>query len=544
MLYSSGLGRTLRALPLLAALALVLATASTALAAGPNPYLQVNDLTGRLGGGLAQLGASTDPAVAGGELPFGAACAGLGAGEYPADSAGALLTSHDPAWTIGQSGFNTTLTIDGVTYDAASLGFLSETPGWHLWINNTYYNFGQDMASPLCSALHTGDVVVLQVTERHFADGDTMYGLPTTPQVRVEAVPLTVAPGQPVTATVATFAPGTGDFNGWGGNALSGTRSVGAGYGLGFGGGSATFVATDAQGRATVTVPDDASGTVDLIAIAGTDKAALPTASHNSAFSVPVSACVYDGSSSSPCTGSLSAPDADLGTQARGTIGAATPVVVTPALGHVAVTAAKLVSGDVDDFLLTSDGCSGTTVVSGTGSATPSCSVRMRFAPSVSGARSAVLRIASDGMNPTLDVTLTGTGGAPGAGTPGSAGEKGDKGEAGSAGGTGATGATGANGAAGLVGPAGATGSTGPQGKAGKDGRDAVCTVKRAKRMPKVTCKLAPAKAGKATLTRLGRVYARGTAASLRAVRRLPAGVYTLRYRRHGKAVAQRVTIA
>ena len=33
-------------------------------------------------------------------------------------------------------------------------------------------------------------------------------------------------------------------------------------------------------------------------------------------------------------------------------------------------------------------------------------------------------------------------------------------------------------------------------------------------------------------------------AASLRATRKVPAGTYTLRYRSHGKAVAQRVTIA
>jgi hypothetical protein len=540
MLSSSGLGRTVRALPLLAALALVLATAPAALAAGPSPSLQVNDLTGRVGGGLAHLGASTDPAVAGGELPYGATCAGLAAGEYPADSAGALLTSHDPEWAIGQSGFNATLTIDGVTYDAASLGFLSETPGWHLWINNTYYNFGQDMASPLCSALHTGDVVVLQATERRFADGDTMYGLPATPQVRIEAAPLTVAPGQPVTATVAEFAPGAGDVSGWGGNALTGTRNVAAGYGLGFDDGSTAFAATDAQGRATATVPAGASGTVNLIAIAGTDRSALPTASHNSGFSVPVSACVYDGSASSPCTGSLSAPDVDLGTQARGTIGAATPIVVTPALGQVTITTAKLVSGDIDDFLLTSDGCSGTTVVSGTGSATPSCSVRVRFAPSVAGARSAALRIVSDGMNSTLDVTITGTGGAPGAGTPGPAGDKGD---AGTAGATGATGATGVNGTAGPAGPDGSAGPIGPRGKAGKDGRDAICTVKRAKRTPKVTCKLVSSAAGKAraTLTRQGKIYARGTVASLRATRKLGVGVYTLRW--GGRAVAVRVRV-
>ena len=540
MSYTAGARRFPRALPVLAALALVLATAPAALAAGPKPFLQVNDLDGRVSSGLVQLGASTDPAVTGGELPNGFTCGALAAGEYPADSVGALLTSHDPAWTIGQSGFDSTLTVDGITYAAASLGFLSETPGWHLWIDNTYYNFGQDMPTPLCATLHSGDVVVLQATERHFADGDTTFGLPTTPQVRVEA-PATIASGQPTPVTVAEFAPpDSGGTSGWGGNVVSGARSAGAGYGLGVDDGSNTFAPTDGQGRATVTLPPGASGPVDLIAIAGTDKNALPTASHDSAFSVPASVCAYDGQPGSPCAATLSAATPDFGaSQARETLGAPRAIVVTPALGTAHVSRVAVAGADADDFLISSDHCIGADLDSaGAGTA---CAVGVRFSPSLVGARHATLEVTSTASNTTLSVPLDGVGGSLAAGPAGPAGQDG---AAGAAGAKGDAGTAGAQGPAGLGGPQGAPGAAGPQGKAGKNGRDAVCTVKRAKGAPKVTCKLTTAKSAKATLTRLGRVYARGTVASLRATRTVPAGAYTLRYRRGGQAVARRVTIA
>jgi hypothetical protein len=550
MSYPSGARRILCMLPALAALALMLATVPTALAAGPKAYLQINDLTGRANGGLAQLGTANDPAIDGGELPFGGACGALAVQKYPADSVGALLESFDSAWTIADGpGFDKQLTISGITYDASSLGFMSEVPGWHLWINNTYYNFGQDMAGALCHALHDGDVVVLQATERHFADDDTMYGLPTTPQLRVE-LPATVAAGASVTATVGAYEPGVGGATGWGGSGLAGTRSTGAGYGVGFDDGSNTYAATDAQGRATLTVPEGASGNINLVAIAGTDATALPAAGHSSAFSVPASVCVYDGQPASPCTASVSAATPDFGvSQARETLGAPRAVVVTPALGAAAVTGVKLAGGDVDDFLISSDHCTGAALDAGAGT---TCTVNVRFAPSVVGARHVVLEVRSTASNEVLSVPLDGVGGSlaagpagqdGAAGVPGAAGAAGVKGDAGAAGPAGPAGATGAQGAPGVP---GAPGTPGLQGKAGRSGRDAVCTVKRAKRAPKVTCKLVSSAAdggGKAsaTLTRRGAVYARGTVASLRPTRAVRAGTYTLRY--HGHTVAVRVRI-
>lgn len=540
MSYISGSRRFLRALPAFAALALILAAAPAALAAGPEAYLQINALSGRANGGVAQLGSATDPAIDGGELPFGGACGALAVQKYPANSVGALLESFDSAWTIADGpGFDKQLTISGITHDASSLGFMSEVPGWHLWINNTYYNFGQDMAGALCHALADGDVVVLQATQRHFLDGDTMYGLPTTPQLRVE-LPETVAAGQELTGTVAAYEPGVGGFTGWGGNAVTGTRSAGVGYGLGFDDGGTTFAATDAQGRATLTVPADASGNVNVIAIAGTDATALPTAGHNSAFSVPASVCVYDGQPSSPCTASVSAATPDFGvSQARETLGAPRAIVVTPVLGTAEVTGVKLAGTDVDDFLVSSDHCTGAELDAG---ASTTCTVNVRFAPSVVGARHATLEVTSTATNGTLSVALDGVGGSLAAGPAGPAGEHGADGADGAAGArgdAGAAGPSGVTGAAGAQGAAGVPGATGPQGKAGKNGRDAVCTVRRAKRAPKVTCKLVSSAAGKAsaTLTRQGRVYARGTVASLRATRKLLVGVYTLRYRGHAIAV-------
>jgi hypothetical protein len=355
--------------------------------------------------------------------------------------------------------------------------------------------------------------------------------LPTTPHLAVEGLPATVAAGQTFTATAAQYRPD------WGSSTdPNPVRSVGTGYGLGFlDDGSGTFagvVATDAAGQATLTAPND-GGPHAVGAIAGTDPAALPLGGVNSAFAAPATVCVYDADPGSPCTATLSAPAVSFGTQARGTLGAATPVAVTAALGQATVTGAKVVSGDVDDFMISSDGCSAAALDSAVDAAR-ACAVRVRFAPSVVGTRTAVLRITSSAANATLDVALSGIGGAPAGGPAGADGDKGDAGPAGPGGASGPAGAAGGQGAT------GAAGAPGPAGKAGKNGRDAVCTVKRAKGAPKVTCKLTAAKGTKATLTRLGRVYARGTVASLRATRSVPAGAYTLRYR----SVALRVRIA
>jgi hypothetical protein len=526
MYYASGLRRTLRALPFAAAFAIALPASSASAAAGPSVTVRVEDLTGALATPfvaadepyrtIALATAADAPVAVAPNLDCGLSG---GAGTAPADSAAAALEQVDPTWNVDYSSWPYTLTFGGVTHDLRTVDGANSV-AWEVWFDHAATDGNSILnAAWFCQPLADGEALTLQATTLVSDTNSYPYNT-RSPLVALENVPQTVLTDTPFTVKTVSYGP-------------DGAQAPGAGYLVTPDNGSA--VTADAAGNATLTLSSGGYHVVDAHQPADTEG--------NAPRALTRSICVYDGSSGSPCAGTLSASTVDFGTQARGTIGAAAPVVITPASGRVTVAGAKLVSGDVDDFLLTSEDCTGTTVHSGTGAATPTCAVRVRFAPSVAGSRTAVLRVTSTATNGPVDVTLTGTGtgAAPGAGTPGAAGEDGAKGETGVAGATGATGATGANGASG---PAGAIGPAGPQGNAGKNGRDAVCTVKRAKGAPKVTCKLTTAKGTKATLTRLGRVYARGSVASLRATRRVPAGTYTLRYRSHGKAVAQSVTLA
>jgi hypothetical protein len=525
--------------------------------AGAGVFVQINDLAGRENSGAVSLGSHST-------LVTTPVTCGATAGTSPADTVAAAL-SQLGTWSI-ESGQTTlpgdpdVLKIDNLNngdgYPMQSLGQQVDmdgdgtidgdgaVPSWHMWIGNTYHNLGYH-DQPECTTLQDGQTLVLQASELSYPDGE-MYAFPATPQLQVEDAPTTVAAGQSFVVTAAQYTPPAGFAGGWGNGTATGERAAGTGYGVGFDDAGNTFVATDAQGQATLTAPDAASGNVNMIAIAGTDASALPTAGHNSAFSVPASVCVYDGQPSSPCTASVSAATPDFGaSQARETLGAPRPVVVTPALGTAAVTTVKLAGTDVDDFLISSDHCTGAALDSGAGT---TCVVNVRFAPSVIGARHATLEVTSTASNTTLSVPLDGVGGslaAGPAGQDGAAGVAGAAGAVGMKGDKGDGGAAGALGATGVAGATGAQGAAGPQGKPGKNGRDAVCTVKRTKGTPKVTCKLVSS-TGKAsaTLTRLGKVYARGTVASLLAVRSVVVGDYTLRYRGSGgKAVAVRVRI-
>jgi hypothetical protein len=99
-----------------------------------------------------------------------------------------------------------------------------------------------------------------------------------------------------------------------------------------------------------------------------------------------------------------------FGDEEVGRTGAARTVTVTNA-GAAPLRIAGLATAGAaaDDFLVTGDTCTGTTVASG-GAA--SCIVRIRFAPSAAGARAAALRIRGAG-GPAIDVPLSATGTAP-----------------------------------------------------------------------------------------------------------------------------------
>ena len=96
-----------------------------------------------------------------------------------------------------------------------------------------------------------------------------------------------------------------------------------------------------------------------------------------------------------------------FGSQVLGGIGAARTLTITNrATVPVQVSNLKTVAGG--DFLISSDGCSGTTLA-----AAGTCEVSARFAPSALGERSGTMTVASStAEGPSLEVLLRGTGAA------------------------------------------------------------------------------------------------------------------------------------
>ncbi len=164
------------------------------------------------------------------------------------------------------------------------------------------------------------------------------------------------------------------------------------------------------------------------------------------------------------------------------TVGAPQSLAVENTGGEVLRVTAADVGGDhPDDFLKTGDTCTGASVPPA-----GSCAIRLRFAPSATGARSATLRLRDNTVHGTHVSVLTGTGTAATGG-----GGTGPQGPPGATGATGATGARGPAGAAGQAGRDGAQGAQGATGPAGPPGRDATvaCKPKRSRSgKVRVTC--------------------------------------------------------
>ena len=145
------------------------------------------------------------------------------------------------------------------------------------------------------------------------------------------------------------------------------------------------------------------------------------------------------------------------------TVGAPQSLAVENTGGEVLRVTAADVGGDhPDDFLKTGDTCTGASVPPA-----GSCAIRLRFAPSATGARSATLRLRDNTVQGTHVSVLTGTGtaatGGGGTGPAGPAGAHRRDGRGRCAGRGGPAGAGGRDGAQ------GAQGATGPQGPPGRD---------------------------------------------------------------------------
>ena len=286
-------------------------------------------------------------------------------------------------------------------------------------------------------------------------------------------------------------------------------------------GASQTFM-TGSNGPVGIAVDDEHVYWTNFLS-AAIGRARLDGSGANQAFitGVTSSTVAVDGGPAgiaSPSAASLS-----FGTQALGTLGPPETLSVTnTGHGHLTIDAARVTTGAVDDFLISSDTCSRRTLTIGA-----TCSVRVRFGPSASGERQATLTLAGEDPASPLQIALQGTAGAL---------PQGPVGETGPVGLPGATGATGATGA-----------PTGPTGARGEPGRVRLVTcrtvtvkvggrkVKRRRcstRLISGTATFTTTATARASLRRGGVLYATGTASRgrlrLNARRRVPAGRYTL----------------
>src|SRR4051812_37390916 len=121
----------------------------------------------------------------------------------------------------------------------------------------------------------------------------------------------------------------------------------------------------------------------------------------------------------------------DFGQEPVGSLGA--PRSVSMQVFAALTPTVRVVGADQDDFLITTDGCTGVLITS-----PPFCTIHIRFSPTAQGARTATLTVTSGKSVATT--ALSGTGG---------------------------TGTTGATGPTGPIGPQGTTGATGPTGPIG-----------------------------------------------------------------------------
>ncbi len=103
-----------------------------------------------------------------------------------------------------------------------------------------------------------------------------------------------------------------------------------------------------------------------------------------------------------PSAGSVS-----FGTQPLGTLSAAQGLDITnTGHGNLQIDAARLTGGDVSDFVLSSDSCSGALLQIG-----GACTIHVRFDPSQTAARSVMLTVSSNDASGPLQIPVAGVGG-------------------------------------------------------------------------------------------------------------------------------------
>jgi hypothetical protein len=284
-----------------------------------------------------------------------------------------------------------------------------------------------------------------------------------------------------------------------------------------------------AQASASVYWTNYNSNTIGRANLDGTD----PNQSFIAGATGPAGVAVDGGPAG---TATASAPALTFASQPLDTYSAPQMLTVTDTgHGELQIGSAQVTAGDADDFLITTDTCSGARLWSG-----DTCAIDVRFGPtatSTTNGRSATLTVSSNDLESPLSITLQGTGGTLPQGP------------------TGATGATGQG---------GRTGATGPPGPAGEIELVTCKPVKTGKRKHKKTVKKCATKLTSspvkfttsrdviaAVLSRGDVVYARGLASRagekttllLTARRTIHKGSYTLTLTRRGHRQREPITI-
>ena len=244
----------------------------------------------------------------------------------------------------------------------------------------------------------------------------------------------------------------------------------------------------------------------------------------------------------------LSPDPLTFGSQPTGSVSPPQTVTVTRG-GGVPISAVHVGGANADDFIVSSDACSGTTSPA---SSSDTCGIHVRFALSAQATSSATLTVSSGpAFADSHSISLSGIGTTPLSGPPG------PQGPAGPTGPQGPSGAAGPAGPAGPTGPAGPQGATGPQGPAGPQGPPGAVVCKNtpfahllcSQLFATRTFTFAPGMSSDAsfTLTRDRMLFARGTLrlhrgrivkVRLHTLRRVPAGRYTLTIRAHQRGAS------
>jgi PKD repeat protein len=395
---------------------------------GIRPRLSRGSETASLWGGASARRLLSTLVVSVGLLGFG----------VPAASASSLPQAAFTSATAYTTAYSST-----IAFDASTSSDTGSTISSYAW------TFGDGQSGTGISPTHTYiadglyDVTLTVTDALGFTSGITHFVTITiTTQTAISSSVNPVLAGNPVTYTATVGPPPDGGTVAFTDN----TNPIG---------GCGSQPVDTSTGLATCTVAGYATGGSHLIEATYSGDATYPGST--SVLTEQVNAAP-----------TLSPTSLTFASQPVGTLSGPQQITLTNSAQPtpLQVSGVATTGANTDDFLVTEDTCTGTTLQAGS-----SCIIHVRYAPSAVGQSTATLQVLINVLLiPAVAATLTGTGTAPATGPPGPAGPQGPGGPAGSPGPTGAIGPAGPIGGVGPAGPSGPSGAIGPAGPIGRVG--------------------------------------------------------------------------